>query len=308
MTHPFRDHLWRPLAEAQAGMLAHRQLRGLGVSRGEVRHHVSVGRWAARSREVVSTTTGPLSLEQRHWFGVLHAGPTAMIGGLTALEHRGLKRWSRDDVTILVGNRHSFEPLPGFVFFRTRRPYDLLVGSGELPACRPEPAVLLFAAHEPHVRTALGAITATVQQRLTTTDRLLEAVDALTPLRRARAIRELLEDVAGGAHSMAEVDLRKACREYAVQPPRSQRVRYDRAGRKRYTDGEWTLPDGRDLVLEVDGAFHDDADEAVLDRRRNRRLTSGTRVVIQCSAWEIRHEPWEVMADLIAFGVPRALG
>ena len=58
------------------------------------------------------------------------------------------------------------------------------------------------------------------------------------------------------------------------------------------------------LVLEVDGAFHDDVVQATEDRLRNRRLTTARRVVVQCSAWEIRHEPWEVIQDLIALGVP----
>lgn len=307
-TRSMGDRLWHDLAEAQAGLLSHRQLRGLKVSRGEIRHHVGVGRWAVRSGEVVSTTTGPLSLEQRLWLGVLHGGPSAMVGGLNAAGEHGLTHWDRSEVTILVNNPMSFEPLPGYRFFRTRRPFKLLVGPGELPVCRLEPAVLMFAAYEPHLRTALGAVTATVQQRLTTAAKLTAWLDQLTPLRRARHVRELLGDVAGGAHSMAEVDLRKACREYGVQPPDSQRSRTDSRGRRRYTDAEWLLADGRTLVLEVDGSFHDDAAQATLDRRRNRQLTTSTRTVVQCSAWEIRHEPWEVMTDLIALGVPTIEG
>lgn len=298
---------WRDLAEAQAGMLSRSQLRALGITESALRHHVAIGRWAHRSANVVSTTTGPLSVGQRLWLGVLHGGPSAMIGGLNAAEHLGLERWHRDHVTVLVNNPMSFDPLPGFRFVRTRRSYKLLISPGELPVCRLEPAVLMFASREPHLRTALGAVTATVQQRRTTAEQLLEWVALLAPLRRARAIRDLLGDVAGGAHSLAEVDLRKACRDHGVQPPQSQRVRFDRAGHKRYTDCEWTLCDGRTLVLEVDGAFHDDALQGTLDRRRNRKLTSATRTVIQCSAWEIRHEPWEVMEDLIALGVPRTM-
>lgn len=298
------DRLWAPLAETQAGLLSHRQLRELRVSRGEIRNHLRVGRWAVRSAEVVSTTTGPLSPEQALWLGVLHGGPTAMVGALSAAARRGLKRWERDEVTILVGNPLSFEPLPGYRFFRTRRPYKVLLGSGDLPVCRLEPAVLMFAAHEPHLRTALGAVTATVQQRLTTTDALDGWIDRLAPLRRSRDLRALLADVSDGAHSMAEVDLRKACRTYGVEQPRSQRQRTDRRGRTRYTDAEWLLPDGRVLVLEVDGAFHDDVMQATEDRVRNRRLTNAHRVVVQCSAWELRHEPWEVIQDLVALGVP----
>lgn len=303
-----RDRLWRDLADTQAGLLSHRQLRELGVSPGEIRHHVEIGRWARRSREVVSTTTGPLSLEQRRWLGVLHGGPTAMIGGLSAAECHGMRHWSRDEITVLVSNPMSFEPLDGFRFFRTRRSHQVLVAAGELPVCGIQPAVLMFASREPQLRTALGAVTAAVQQRLTTADELIDWLAILAPLRRSRQVRELLGDVADGAHSLAEVDVRKACRDHGVQPPRSQTPRRDRSGRRRYTDCEWTLGDGTVVVLEVDGAFHDDVHQSLLDRRRNRRLTTTSRLVVQCSASEIRHEPWEVMADLIALGVPRTSG
>lgn len=286
-------------------MLSRRQLRDLEVSESELRHHVSMERWAHRSSGVVSTTTGPLSTDQRLWLGVLHAGPSAMVGGLNAAAVHGLQRWSREEITVLVRNPLSFEPLLGFRFFRTRRAYPLLIAPGELPVARVEPALLLFASQEPHLRTALGAVAAGVQQRLTTVGALRAWVDLLAPLRRARHLRTLIDDIEGGAHSMAEVDLRVACREYGIQEPRGQRARFDSAGRKRFTDCEWTLPDGRVLVLEVDGAFHDDAMQGALDRRRNRRLTSASRIVVQCSAWEIRHEAWEVMEDLIALGVPR---
>lgn len=140
----------------------------------------------------MSTTTGPLSPEQRLWLGVLHGGPTAMIGGLSATEHHRLKGWHRDEITVLVANEMSFEPLDGYRFIRTRRSFKLLVAPGEPPVCRLEPAVLIFASLEPVLRTALGAVTATVQQRLTTTERLRDWIDLLAPLRRAHHIRDLL--------------------------------------------------------------------------------------------------------------------
>lgn len=300
------EQLWRQLADAQAGMLSRRQLLGLNVTESELRHHVSMERWAARSSGVISTTTGPLSQEQRLWLGVLHAGPTAMVGGLNAAEHLGLRGWHRDDVTILVSNPMSFEPLAGYRFFRTRRPFKLLVSPGELPVCRIEPAVLLFASTEPHLRTALGAVTATVQQRRTTPDTLLEWIALLAPLRRARQFRDLLRDVADGAQSLAEVDFRKACRAFGLRTPRSQRSRLDSRGRKRYTDCEWRLEDGREVILEIDGAFHDDVLQATDDRARNRRLAGPGRIVVQCTAWEVRHEPESLIEDLIALGVPRS--
>lgn len=297
--------MWEELAARQEGMLSHRQLRELGVGRGIVRSRLDAGHWCRRTEEVLSTTTGPLSVEQRLWLGVLHAGGDALIGALTAASLHGMRGWQRDEITVLVRNPHSFEPVPGIRFFRTRRPLHLFASRGDLPVCRLEPAILLFAAHEPNSRTAQGALAAVIQQNLATVEGLASWIERLRPLRRAKQFKALLGDVADGAQSLAEVDIRRACRVYGIAPPRSQTPRRDRRGRRRYTDCEWTLPDGRTLILEVDGAFHDEVLQAVADRARNRRLAALDRIVIQCSAYELRHDPAGVIEDLLALGVPR---
>ena len=74
---------------------------------------------------------------------------------------------------------------------------------------------------------------------------------------------------------------------------------------RRWADAEWDLADGSALVLEVDGGFHLEVRQYAADVRRQRRLTTPGRMVVRCTALEIRDEPAEVMLDLIALGVPR---
>ena len=184
---------WRDLAADQADMLSQPQLTSLGVSRGFVRHQLRAGRWAQRTASVLSTTTGPLSLEQRQWLAVLHAGPTALVGALTAAELHGMKNWHRDEITVLVDDELSFDPVEGVCFFRSRRPLQAMRAPGlRLPTCRIEPAILLFAGYERNRRTAHGAVAAAVQQRLTTPDLLEDWLRRLKPLRRAPEFRALL--------------------------------------------------------------------------------------------------------------------
>lgn len=297
---------WRALAQAQQGLLSQRQLTALGVSRAAVRNHLRARRWSQRSSSVFSVTTGPLSWEQQLWRAVLHAGPGALIGGLTAGKVHGMRGWDRDTVTVLVDDDLSFDELEGVRFFRTRRPLDAMRADTRLPICQVAPAVLLFAAYEPNRRTAHGAVAATVQQRLTTVPELAVWLQRFKPLKGARGFRGLLDDLGAGAQSLAEVDLRRACRRFGLAKPSSQKERRDRRGRRRYTDAEWILPDGRTLVLEVDGAFHDDVLQASDDRARNRRLTTSQRTVVSCTAYELRYEPASVVEDLVALGVPRA--
>ena len=299
------DPSWQELAKRQCGLVSHSQLRGIGVTHSEIRHHLRMERWKQRTSSVVSTTTGPLSRNQQMWMAVLHAGPNALIGGLSAAEVHGLKNWFRQDVTVLVDDDLSFEPLAGVHFFRTRRPLAMMRTRMELPSCKPEPAILLFAAYEPNHRTAHGSLAAAVQQGLTTPKKLSFWVEMLKPLRRAKEFRALMTDLACGAQSLAEVDVRRACRDHGIAVPTSQRRRRDRSGRLRYTDCEWRLSDGRVLVLEVDGAFHDDVMQAAADKSRARKLTSPNRFVLGCSAYELRYDAGSVMEDLIALGVPR---
>lgn len=297
---------WPELAAAQAGVLSWRQLGELGVPRGLVRNKVASGRWARRTEEVFTITTGPLSREQLLWLAVLHCGPEAMVGGLTAAALHGLRNWERDDVCVIVPNNDSFEPVAGVDIFRTRRRLGLLRHPSPLPTCTLEPAVLLWAAHVPAARSGMGALAAVVQQRLTTPESLARWVDMLKPLRRAPAMRALLGDLAGGSQSLAEVDVVRMCRENGLRVPNRQVRRRDSAGALRYTDCEWDLPDGRTLVLEVDGAFHIEVRHYELDVRRQRRLTTPTRMVIRCTSQELRTEPWMLAADLRALGVPAA--
>ena len=124
---------YESLAEIQHGMISRSQLRELGVTRGHVRAQLGSRRWIQRSSAVFSTTSGPLSEEQRLWLAALHTGPDSLIGGLTAAKAHGLKGWDRDETTVLVPNQLSFDPLDGVRFFRTRRPLAGMRARGELP-------------------------------------------------------------------------------------------------------------------------------------------------------------------------------
>lgn len=300
---------WEERAARQHGVLSERDLRELGVSRAFVRNQVRAGRWVERTHSVHTTTTGPLSRDQLLHLAVAHAGPAALVGGLTAAGLLGLHGWDRDVVTVYVEHDLSFDPVSGIRFVRTRRSLAALRHpKNGLPVCRLEPAVLLFASTEPRLRTALGAVAAVVQQRLTTPARLGDWVRTLRPLRRAADLRALLADLDGGSQSLAEVDVVTMCRRWGLALPQRQRRRRDRSGTWRYTDAEWDLPGGRVLVLEVDGAFHLDVLSYGEDVKRHRGLTTPTRTVIRCTAFEVRHEPQGLVPDLLALGVPRAAG
>ncbi len=293
------------LALSQAGMLARRQLNELGIDRFGVRNQLAAGRWAERSDLVISTTTGALTREQWWWLGILHAGPRAILGGLTAAEATGLRNWKRDEVTVLIPQQLEVDDLDGISYRRTRRNLDYLRSpAGGIPRCRIEPAVLLFGAYQRSRRTAQGAVAACVQQRLTTPEAFQFWLNEMRPLRWARMYRTLLADIEGGSQSMAEIDLVRVCRRSRLAAPNRQSKRRDATGRIRFTDAEWRLPNGSVVVLEVDGAFHLDIEHWEDDLARQRHLSGPGRTIVRCTARELRDEPERVVADLIALGVP----
>ncbi len=58
-------------------------------------------------------------------------------------------------------------------------------------------------------------------------------------------------------------------------------------------------------MLEVDGSFHLEVLQWEADLKRARSITTRTRMVVRCSAYELRHEAADVARDLVALGVPR---
>ncbi|ANH38396.1 hypothetical protein I601_1967 [Nocardioides dokdonensis FR1436] len=300
------DEAWRALALRQEGLLSRRQLSELGVDRWAVRSQVRAERWTLRTPMVVSTTTGPLSRAQVRWLGVLHAGPEALVGDLSAAEVHGLERWHRDDVTIVVPQGLELdEDVEGVVFRRTRRALGPMSASSHLPVMRLEPAVLHFADYQHSRRTAQGVLAAVVQQQLTTPERLHEWVRRMRPLRWAGLLRTALDEIEGGARSVSELDVARLCREHGLTPPHRQVRRRGSDGRLRYTDCEWDLPGGGVLVLEIDGAFHMHAENWEDDIARERSLVSTDRIVVRCTARELREEAYRVAHDLLRLGVLR---
>lgn len=274
----------------------------IGYDNDYVDRQLAAERWQLVSDVVICTTTGNLTREQLMWAGVLHAGPGSAIGGLTALERRGLKRWHRDEITVLLAKSHNVEPLHGFRFVETRRPVGLYA-TGDLPTWRTEPAALLFAGYHPSSSTAHGLLAAVVQQGLTSPARLLTEIDRMHPLRRAKRFKASLGMIADGSHSLTEMRVIRMCRDHGLPLPDRQRPRTDASGRLRYTDAQWRLTGGKVVILEVDGGFHMQVEHWEDDITRERDLVTTGAIVLRCTARELVETPERVATSLRTVGV-----
>ncbi|MEJ7774814.1 MAG: hypothetical protein WKF72_08365 [Nocardioidaceae bacterium] len=296
----------RDLSERQARVVRRDQLRARGWTRHQVAHEINYGRWHELSTEVIALQNAPLTYAQQLWLGVLHAGAGAALSHCTTLKCNGLERWEPELFDVLCPKSQAPDPLEGFFFHESRRDYTPWVHPIRSPSqLRVEHACLLAAERKPSVRAGIGIVAACVQQGLARSDRLFDASLTISKLRHGRQIRLSLLDIAGGAHSFAEIDLGRLCRVFGLQPPTRQVFRYDAHGRRRYLDCSWDLVDGTRVVLEIDGAFHLEVETWSADMVRERGVVIGVGRVLRCSTFEIRDDGDTIMRDLAAIGVPR---
>lgn len=173
-----------------------------------------------------------------------------------------------------------------------------------LPRTDTARSVLDAAAWQPYPRFACLMVAAAVQQRVTTAVRLDAAMRTVGRIRHKAYLRLAIADVSSGAESLGEIDLAHLCRKFGLVPPTRQSRRKDAAGRWRYLDSEWELPDGEVVVLEIDGGHHLEVMHWQADMKRERAFVITRRWVLRATVYEVRLEASAVFSDLRAIGVP----
>jgi very-short-patch-repair endonuclease len=103
-----------------------------------------------------------------------------------------------------------------------------------------------------------------------------------------------LDDIAGGAHSLPEVEFVRLVRQAGLPAPTCQRV-LQRSNGRYYLDADW---DDYGVSAEVDGVQHEDFRSRDRDRERRNNVTAQGRRVLNFVSYEIRHLPRDVVQVL----------
>lgn len=111
----------------------------------------------------------------------------------------------------------------------------------------------------------------TAQQRVARPADCLVALARFKRLRRRKLITAVLMDVFDGAQSLGELDFARECRRRGLPEPSRQVVRQGPRGRV-YLDVYF---DEYRVVVEIEGAHHDDVLNAVDDALRQNHLSAG---------------------------------
>lgn len=292
------------LSLAQHGVVRRDQLAALGVTPGHVRAQLSAQRWSAVGPHVLVLSTGVPTRRQQVAICLVHVGDGAVLGGRTVLERDGLRGWEHDLVHVHVHPERRPRRLDGLVAHRTTTlDPDHVRGTGIATRTTTARAAVDAACWEHSARSATGLVTAVVQQRLARPHELIGILEALPRARHRTELLRALEDSASGAESRAEAEVARLARRAGLGVPRKQ-VRIQTPSGLRRVDLLVELPDGRMLVIEVDGPHHLDplvrADDAV----RDAELIALGYLVLRIPVTALRQDPGAVLASLRGLSHP----
>jgi hypothetical protein len=291
-------------------------LTELGLPASTGRTKVRAGRWQPIVPGIFATFTGPVPVPARIWALVLHCGPGAVVGGEAALYLAGLRERPPERVVVCVP--HGRRPVPrAGLQVRERRGLAQMTHPGSsLPRLRVEEAVLDVADEQNCADGVVDILSAVVQRRLTTSERLTATLRR-RPRHRWRAlVWDVLGDTASGAHSVLErrylVDVERAHglpvgernRPEPLSPDRRAGLgrpdgagRLDGAGRVRYRDvryRQWSV------VAELDGWWTHPPEAAFRDRARDNAAVRGGEVPLRYGWREVAGNPCGVAREVAA--------
>lgn len=274
----------------------------------QLRWRVSSGRWQKPGRGVIVAQSGPLTERQILQATLLRAGPRAALAGLTAARLDGFTGF---DDKKLFADRPMYLLVP--YGYRQRTPplrltvvthYSQFLADADVhPARQPRRtriarSLIDSAAWMPADRGAMAVLAAGVQQRLVRVDDLRSVVDRIETLRRRKLIIEALDDIAGGAQALSELDFtRLVVHAFALPEPSRQSARRDSRGRRRWTDVLW---DEYKVMVEVDGAQHtEDPLQRWDDMERDIDLSLDGYLTLRFPAWLVRKNPEYVASRIL---------
>ena len=277
------------------------------LTREALRWRLRSGRWQQPCRGIVVAQSGPLTELQVLRIAALWAGPGGALAGLTAASLDGLQGFTDRGK---LAERPIHVLVPASSPARRRRPslplavhYSRLLSADDIhPLREPRRTRMARSLVDAAVwmatdRGAQAVLAAGVQQRLARMDDLTAIVARNQRLPRRAMISGTLEDIAGGAHALSELDLTRLIRRYRLPPPDRQAPRRDSAGRRRWLDAVW---EAARLILEVDGRHHMDAAQYWADMDRDNDLTAGGYRVLRFPAFIVRYHPGYVAGKIRA--------
>lgn len=279
------------LLEDQDGVFSRAQARAVGVSRRVISRMVDRGLWQTIGPAVVVTHNGALTQRQKDWAGVLHAGPGGALFGLSSLSMHGLRGFPSPTVqTVAEHGRGRRDITTRWVSIKVHESVhmsDADIHPAKAPrrqrVARAAVDAAALAATDGQARAVIAAV---VQQRLIFAEELRPFVVGRPTLPRHGLLLETIDDVAGGAESLPEMEWTKGIRRLGLPTPSRQRV-IQHANRRYYLDADF---DEWMVTVEINGGQHLDPRSVDYDDERRFVLSAGGRLVVDISSYIVRYD------------------
>jgi hypothetical protein len=299
------------LARSQLEVVSRAQLAALGVDRHMIARREANRVWRPLGPRAVVLHRGVLTREQRWWVGVLHGDlrevtgierppelPVVALTGLSAAEAGGLAGFETRVVHVAVKHGREVEDLNDAAVRVTVHQTRHLDRSEVHPTLRPARLRLPRAVVESASQVAIerpgrarALIAAAVQQRLVRPRDLRAFATMRRTLPGRRLVLETINDAAGGAHSLPELELLRGLRAAGLPEPARQR-------KLQHADGTWYLDNDFTAYLvtvEVNGIQHYEQLLREADDFQRAVLQISGRIVVDLSSYAVRHQQEQSM-------------
>jgi hypothetical protein len=253
------------------------------------------GPWQRLLPGVYLTVTGTATRDQHEIAALRYAGDRSVITGLTALRRIGIRVPDRDQVTVLVpANRHA-RSISYVTIWQTIRMPELVMYRGPIQFAMPDRAAADAARELTSLNEIRAVVASGVQQRWCTVEGL-EAELRLGPRRGSSPLRRVLAEVADGARSVPEADLRRLLKTASVPMPLFNAKVY--ADREFIAKPDAWWPDAG-VAVEVDSKeWHLSPEDWQLTMSRHARMSAHGIIVLHFTPRQIRTESDQVIAQI----------
>ncbi len=278
-------------------MLSRRQALGLGLTRDAIKQRLRRGRWQRMYPGVYACFTGTIGRQPALWAALLHAGPGSALSHETAAQLEGMSCCDRPLIHLSVPSDRHIQPVRGLAIHRSER-----VAAARHPARRPprtriEETVLDLTQASRTFDDAFGWLSRACAERLTTPQRLSEAMALRKKLRWRASLAGALGEVSAGAHSNLEYryvrDVERAHRLPAAQ----RQARASLEGRIVYRDN---LYQDYGVAVETDGAAAHPVAARWRDVARDNAAAASGIITLRYSWSDVTSRPCQVAAEVAA--------
>jgi hypothetical protein len=286
----------RDLASFQRGILTASQAIEGGLTRSVIRSRVRQGVWQRLHRGVYAVFSGEPGREAAFWAALLRAGPGAVLSYHSAGELARLTDRPSALIHVTLPADRRIEAIPGVVVHICSRVAQARHPVAAPPRTRVEETVLDLAGCAATVDDAYGWITRALGRRLTTQDRLRDAMGMRSRLRWRRQLTEAMAADATGVHSVLEQRYLSDVERPHSLPRGKRQAQIRRGSQTEYRD---VLYEQYGVAVELDGRAAHPGDRRWPDIRRDNAAAADGVMTLRYGWLDVSEHPCLVAAQVV---------